>query len=143
MLRNQKHDLFRKYRRWLIHYHQYSKFNQDFSFIIKQCKINYFWNEFHLCANIIKKTCKTINSVIGSKRRRGLSEITKERVHYTSCALHIVCITKERVHYTSNTDMAQCFNHYFGFIVINFWSDIPSTDLSPLSYVGYRMTISI
>ena len=96
MLCNQKHDLFRKYRRGLILYDHYSKFNKDFSLIIKKCKINYFRNKFHSCANDIKKTWETINSVIGGKRRQGLSEIIKEGLHYTS-----------------NTDMAKCFNNYF------------------------------
>ena len=126
MLCNQKHDLFRKYRRGLILYDQYSKFNKDFSFIIKKCKINYFRNKFHSCANNIKKTWSTINSVIGGKRRRVLSEVIKEGVHYTS-----------------NTDMAECFDNYFGSIASNLRSNIPSTDLSPLSYMGDRMIVSM
>ena len=36
MMCNQKHDLSRIYKRGLIHYDQYSKFNKDFSLMIKR-----------------------------------------------------------------------------------------------------------
>ena len=126
VLCDMKHNLYKQYRRGIVNCNSYKIFNSDFKNLVKRSKLNYFRNKFQSCSNEIKKTWKTINDFIGCKRRRSLSEIIKEGVSYSS-----------------DSDIANCFNSFFGSIASNLRNNIPNTNRSPLSYMGNREISSI
>ena len=93
---------------------------------MKRTKTLYFREKFHSCMGDLRKTYRNINSIIGQKTKRVISEIFENGVTH-NC----------------NMDIAKKFNQYIVSIASNLRDGLPPNATSHMSYMGERSNQSI
>jgi len=118
----QKHLLFRQYKQGLVPFNVYNNFKNQVTRILKSAKLRYFSEKFNSALGSTKDTWSVINSVIGKGRKR----VSPDR------------LLSDTGFVTDSAKIADSFNSYFRNVAINLEKEIPSTDVSPLEFMGER-----
>ena len=108
-LSKQKHELFQKYRRGYIGASEYKSFNNKFTYILRQTKINYFKCSFEKYKNNLRKTWDNVRKLIGCSRSRGVDDL----------------VDHEGRIYDDDLGKANAFNEYFGSIAGSLVRNLP------------------
>ena len=115
---NEKHRLFRLYKRGVVSFDVYSNMNNLVSKILKRAKLNYYRNRFSSYMGNSSKSWKLINSMIN---KRG------------NCHDIVLEVDNERV--CDSAGVAGVFGDYFGCVASNLNSIIPHTNQSPMEHM--------
>jgi len=123
---NRKHSLYKQYRRGFVTFQVYNNYKNQVTHMLRREKENFFINKFNAKMQDVGETWKIINSLIKNKRN-----------------LHPdIEIVSDHGIVKNNVDVANHFNNYFVNVAANLESKIPAPVLSPLEYMGDRVTSS-
>ena len=118
---NQKHFLFRQYRKGLVSFELYNNYKNMCTKLLKQAKIDYFKLKFDNCRNDLKKTWHNINYLINSRRN--------------TRTINRLCIGGVDV--TGEQLIANAFNNHFSSVGVALDRAIPvAHNKSPLDYMS-------
>jgi len=121
-----KHSLYMQYRRGIVDYNAYNTFKNHVTRILKLTKRRYFINKFSAEISNSRETWKIINSLVNKSRSNLVpSEMLSDQTVVTG-----------------SVNIANCFNRYFSGIAARLDAGIPSTNVSPIDYIGDRLPYS-
>ena len=121
-----KSDYFYLYKSKLISKEENNNFKNKVNNIVKKRKVSYYRDIFHKNRNDIKSTWKHINLLL----HKNLSSKTIKK------------IVVNNISYTEDSEIANAFNEYFCSVGENLNSQIPDSNLDPLSYIVFNSNSS-
>lgn len=119
---NRKHDLYRKYREGIVSGNVVNNYNRYVTNMLRKAKLEYFRNKFSNSVNDINSQWRTINNLLGNKRKKNQW-----------------CIKdSNNIKLTNPKIIADKFNNFFVSIATNISSSLAPAVESPLAYMGAR-----
>ena len=73
-----KQNLYSDFKRGDVSRSVYAYFKNEYTSILRRCKINYYRDKFEVCMGDIRKTWDNIKGIIGCKNKREITEILHE-----------------------------------------------------------------
>ena len=117
---NFKHYLFKQYKQNNISFQRYNLYKNNLNNVIKKAKRNFYISKFENSNRNIKKTWKTINSVLTKSKK-------------TSNKISLLDRNGDEVHDPVN--IANMFCDHFSTIADQLDADIPMTNTDPMCYM--------
>ena len=115
-----KHYLFRQYNLDNLPFYIYNSFKNKLCTILKASKNRFLKYKFHKCVGNSRETWQNINSLFRNNYSRSTHISLEEN---GSCL-------------KTDLETANIFNNYFSTVAVNLDSNIPRSNISPISFLG-------
>ena len=116
---NTKHNLFKLYKNGRIDFDYYNRYKNDLSLSLKRAKVSYYRNKFMSCKNDLKRTWKSLNSLMRGQTKKN----------------DIVLTDEDGNEHSDPQWVADKFCNYFTTVASKLDDDIPASVIRPLDYV--------
>jgi len=117
---NQKHVLFRQYKKGEVDFNVYNTYKNRVTAILKRAKCKYYRSRFGNVQGDARETWKMVNSLITSTSK-------KQKIDEIEVEGRII---------TNSREIAEHFNYHFRDVAANLERGIPQNDDSVLEYMG-------
>ena len=117
-----KHILFKMYKKGDIEFDIYNNYKNHCTKILKKSKSVYFRNKFESARNNVKAMWRNVNQILNRKSKK--SQFFSLKDGNNNCSID------------NQGRVCEMFADYFARVAVDLETKIPSSDISPLSYIN-------